>query len=1587
MERLEDRVVLSAVDFDFSAQLAANPSAGAAAIAVIDANGDAFLDVVAGDTNGGTQIVTFLGNGTGGFTSAGAAPATRQSGFAIAVADFNRDGKQDFATALGELLVGNGNGTYTRISVPTQVGTFGNTDIIAVDVNGDSWPDLVACGSIDGTTNGNLGVALNNGAGGFPSRTTTTLIGQQMWNLAAGDFNADGKLDIAGAARDTNSVILFTGNGTGGFTVGSPLSVGDRPRGITVADFNGDNLPDIATANQGAGANQGSVSVLLNTGGGSFTANTVGFGFGFGSSNVRFDLVARDFDGDGDQDLMTTKSNGEERFLFFANNGAGAFSAAAEIDVSHPTPNGLGNVLVAGDFNGDGTSDLVSNSVGTAAVYLGVVPNQPPIAPVDADSAADSVNERAANGSNVGITAFASDPNSDTLTYSLSDDAGGRFAINSSTGVVTVANGSLLDGPGSHSITVVASDGHGGTSSASFAITINNVAPSVTANNTTVTVNEGQTATNSGTFSDPGDDDVAVSSSIGTISQTTGNNGTWNWSFVTNDGSAQTQPVSILATDSDGLAPTQTITFDGLPSGAFSGSYSEGGFTITSSQPAQNGQRAGSANLENVATASSPFASIKIRAANGGDFTLSSLDLGVFTKPTSEGSFIMGSRDGAAQYSFVGTATAGAFTTNASPNPTTLIDELLIVLGSGGFFGTEFVETVDNIVLEQASFQLIVNNVAPTATFANSGAVNEGSTGSVSFSNQNDPSSVDTAAGFRYAYDFDNNGTFEIGDGSYAGSGTATSATIPASYLADGPSARTVRGRILDKDGGFTDYTTAITVLNVAPTFEAGADETIQPPQLGAFSRNGIGITDPGSPETFSGTVNFGDGTGNLPLTINQTTRQFDLSHTFPNTNSDPAIATYHVVVTVNDGDGGSHTDAFDVTVNLNTPPVAVDDTPSTDEDHSVTINVLANDTDNQNNIDPSQTINLTSPSAGTLTNNGDGTFSYNPNGAFQYLAVGESATVTFDYRVFDAFGESDDGTVTLTITGVNDGPSVAVGSTSVTVNESQTASNSGTWSEIDASDVVTLTASAGTATMNANGTWSWSFNTNDGPDQSQTVTITANDGNGGIATTTFALAVNNVAPTLNAVASSHAEECGCTDGNEVSISGSFSDPGLDTHTVTVNWGDGTSETVTVNQLADTFAGTHDYANGGIYTITVSATDSDGAVSQSLTTQAVIQGVGLVDGVLYVIGTSGKDIVGIRQNDRRDLVKVNARLNVGRGHDQIKQTFAASDVDLIFVSVCEGDDQVHLGGGGSDGGSDSGDDGNDDGGMDVEIDAMIYGGAGKDHLRGGQGDNFLDGGAGDDHITGRRGDDVIVDQSGRNKIDGGEGNDSITTGDGDDDISGNQGNDVILAGGGRNKVDGGYGNDAITTGDGDDDIDGNQGDDVILAGQGSNKVNGGYGNDSITTGDGNDDIDGNQGNDLILAGNGRNKVDGGHGDDIIISGTGNDRLSGNQGNDVLSAGGGDDFLDGGHGRDVLIGGTGRDQISGDDGDDLLIGGSAANESSVGSLATVMAAWSSGDLSGALLGLGSITDDGLRDDLTGGKGNDQLIGGSGDKLKQ
>ena len=131
-----------------------------------------------------------------------------------------------------------------------------------------------------------------------------------------------------------------------------------------------------------------------------------------------------------------------------------------------------------------------------------------------------------------------------------------------------------------------------------------------------------------------------------------------------------------------------------------------------------------------------------------------------------------------------------------------------------------------------ATTTVAVGNVAPTATFGNGGAVSEGTAGTVTFSAQFDPSAAD-AAGLRYAYDFDDDGTIDVGSLAYANASTSASVSVPT---ADNPG-RTVRGYVIDKDGGATPYLTTIAVSNVPPTATGvGGPTTLAVGQAGVYS-------------------------------------------------------------------------------------------------------------------------------------------------------------------------------------------------------------------------------------------------------------------------------------------------------------------------------------------------------------------------------------------------------------------------------------------------------------------------------------------------------------------------------------------------------------------------------------------------------------------------------------------------------------------------------------------------------------------------------------------------------------------------------
>lgn len=203
-----------------------------------------------------------------------------------------------------------------------------------------------------------------------------------------------------------------------------------------------------------------------------------------------------------------------------------------------------------------------------------------------------------------------------------------------------------------------------------------------------------------------------------------------------------------------------------------------------------------------------------------------------------------------------------------------------------------------------------------------------------------------------------------------------------------------------------------------------------------------------------------------------------------------------------------------------------------------------------------------------------------------------------------------------------NTPPVVTANQAAVVVPEGSSAANSGAFSDANTGDNVAISASFGAISKTGTnaGAWTWSWNAIDGPAPAQTVTITANDGNGGVATASFTVAVTNVAPTVTfSVTPTLAET------QTASLTGAIVDPGtLDSHTVTIAWGDGATSTLSLAAGVLTFAATHTYADDNptgtasdTYVVAVGVTDKDngsGSASTSVTVNNSAPSIGVAAG-------------------------------------------------------------------------------------------------------------------------------------------------------------------------------------------------------------------------------------------------------------------------------------------------------------------------------------------------------------------------------------
>jgi len=337
-----------------------------------DLNGDGIPDLAILSDSG---VAVLLGNGDGTFTPAAGSPiavgSNNSDTTSIAVGDFNNDGHPDLVitniswTDSGEqgtviLLLGKGDGTFTAAAKsPFAAGNYLQFAAVG-DFNGDGSADLAV---VNGYGGNDVIILLGNGAGGFTQASNSPTVGNSPVYAVTGDFNGDGKTDLAVANQNDATVSILLGNGSGGFTqaTGSPISVGYGPTSIAVGDLNGDGKLDLAVADSGST----SVAILLGNNDGTFAAPTSSW---IALSNPPQSIVIGDFNGDGNADLAAALNGYPGSVAILLGGGQGTFTQPGNSPVA--AGNGTYSLAVA-DFNGDGVADLaVTNTEANTASAL-----------------------------------------------------------------------------------------------------------------------------------------------------------------------------------------------------------------------------------------------------------------------------------------------------------------------------------------------------------------------------------------------------------------------------------------------------------------------------------------------------------------------------------------------------------------------------------------------------------------------------------------------------------------------------------------------------------------------------------------------------------------------------------------------------------------------------------------------------------------------------------------------------------------------------------------------------------------------------------------------------------------------------------------------------------------------------------------------------------------------------------------------------------------------------------------------------------------------------------------------------------------
>jgi hypothetical protein len=480
----------------------------------------------------------------------------------------------DTAAPTGGLVV-NFNTTGSTATILADYSFTAGTNITAVTANtftiaaGATTATLNVVAVSDAVSDPNETVKVNLTSGGdyilganssasFNPATNFT-VGSNPNSVTVGDFNGDGKSDLAVANFYSNNVSVLLGTGTGSFGAATNFTVGTRPISVTVGDFNGDGKSDLAVANY----NSSNVSVLLGTGTGSFGAAT-NFTVGTGP----FSVTVGDFNGDGKSDLAVTNYNNNNVSVLLGT-GTGSFGTATNFTVGTDPFS-----VTVGDFNGDGKSDLAVANANSNNVS--VLLNADPTATVTITDVPISltINDVTLTEGNSGTTnaVFTVSLSSAASTVVSVDYATANGTATAGTDYTALPTTTLTFNPGetSKTITVAINGDNQVESDETFFVNLSNL--QTNGSNVTLADNQGQ-----GTITN----DDSASIAITDVTITEGNSGTTNAVFTVTLSNQVDTAVTVNYATADGTATTTDNDYIGIATTPLTFNPGETSKTIT----------------------------------------------------------------------------------------------------------------------------------------------------------------------------------------------------------------------------------------------------------------------------------------------------------------------------------------------------------------------------------------------------------------------------------------------------------------------------------------------------------------------------------------------------------------------------------------------------------------------------------------------------------------------------------------------------------------------------------------------------------------------------------------------------------------------------------------------------------------------------------------------------------------------------------------------------------------------------------------------------------------------------------------------